>query len=57
MANPLLRFPASKYLMLFFVLLNLYVGICSAREPGTAPPHDTFTIESTVMNELRVINV
>lgn len=57
MANLSMRLPDSKYLMLFFVLLILNAGICSARESETVLPHDTFTIESVVMNEARLINV
>ena len=39
------------------VLVVMALGACSGQQSETAPPHDTFKIESQVMNESRVINV
>lgn len=47
--------PKGRATVLVFAILAL--GACSGPQDETAPPHDTFSIESQVMNESRVINV
>jgi len=47
--------PIGRAIVLVVVVLAF--GACSDSKEETVPPHDTFQIESKVMNEARVINV